>query len=141
VSPKTDPLVLDAFPLLVIFSRQRNWEVSKEYLDVPLKTGIPHLISSINFGEVLYILRRDHGSEAAEIAKNRILEGPIEIVIPSLEQTYNAAQLKSFGGASYADCYAAALAIERNLAVLTGDKEFENLEQHGVKVEWLPSNR
>lgn len=141
MSPKTDPLVLDAFPLLVIFDRQLNWEISKEYLDLPLKTGVPHLISSINFGEVLYIIQRDHGEKAVETAKNRILEGPIEIVLPSLEQTYIAARLKSFGGASYADCYAAALALERNLAVLTGDKEFENLEPHGVKVEWLPANR
>ncbi len=141
MSRRTGPLVLDAFPLLVIFSRQKGWDVSKEYLDEPLVTGIPHLLSSINFGEMLYVLRRDHGEKAAEIAKHGILDGPIEIIIPSLEQTYTAARLKSFGGASYADCYAAALALERNLPVLTGDKEFEKLEPHGVKVEWLPPNR
>jgi predicted nucleic acid-binding protein len=141
VSRKTDPLVLDAFPLLGLFGRQRGWEVSKEYLDLPLHTGIPHLLSSINFGEVLYVLQRDHGERAAETARQRILEGTIEIVLPTLDQTYLAARLKSNGGASYADCYAAALALERDLAVLTGDMEFKKLEPHGVRVEWLPANR
>ena len=138
---KTGPLVLDAFPLLVIFGRQRGWEISKEYLDLPFETGIPHLISSINLGEVLYVIERDHGEHAAQSLKQRILESPIEIILPTLEQTFVAAKLKSFGGASYADCYAAALALERNVPVLTGDKEFKTLEPHGVKVEWLPFNR
>ncbi len=138
---KTGPLVLDAYPLLVIFGQQRGWEISKAYLDVPFMTGTPHLISSINFGEVLYVIERDHGGDASEQLKQRILESPIEIVLPTLEQTYLAAKLKSYGGASYADCYAAALALERDLFVLTGDKEFQFLELHGVNVEWLPPNR
>src|SRR5205814_242785 len=93
-------LVLDANPLLIFFYRQRGWEYIREVLDTTLHTGQKHLLSSINLGEVYYTLRRDHRSERADETLKRIYEGPIEIAIPSLEQTLQAAIFKSKGGIS-----------------------------------------
>lgn len=39
---------------------------------------------------------------------------------------------------SYADCFAAALAKENRAELLTGDKEFEQLEGE-IKIAWLRS--
>jgi len=50
--------------------------------------------------------------------------------------TRQAALYKTKGNISYADCYAAALAKLRIGDVVTGDKEFEVLEDE-VKVIWL----
>lgn len=138
---KTGRFVFDAFPLLVFFERQIGWEIVEAILEIPVTTGERHLMSTINFGEVYYTLLRDFGRAAAETAYHRITEGSIELVSPSIDQTIQAAIFKAPGGLSYADCYAAALAVQENLPVLTGDREFEQVERNGVKIEWLPSNR
>ncbi len=131
-------MVLDANPILIFFYKQPSWQHVERVLEIANKQGIPHLLSSINLGEIYYSLLRDHGLNAAMDGLRRIEEGPIEIVVPSVEQTLIAAKFKAGGGISYADCFAGALALERELPVLTGDPEFKNLERYGVKVEWLP---
>lgn len=88
-----------------------------------------------------YTVSRRKGQKAAMDVRAKIALLPIEVVMPDFEDMILAAQLKSTGGASYADCFAAALSIRMNLPVLTGDPEFKKLETRGVKVEWLPPNR
>lgn len=141
MKPKIARFVLDAFPLVVLFMQQRGWEVSKSRLDSVFEAGDICLMSSINLGEVYYALLRDKGKSIADRALVSIKESQIEIVLPSLEQTIQAAIFKAGGGISYADCHAAALALERGIPVLTGDPEFKIVEHEGVQVEWLPSNR
>jgi predicted nucleic acid-binding protein len=53
-----------------------------------------------------------------------------------VELTRQAAAFKARGGLSYADCFAAALAKERKLELLTGDPEFKTLEKD-IKISWL----
>jgi predicted nucleic acid-binding protein len=131
-------LVLDAYPLLVLFLKQRGWEIVDSLLEQAVDEGYTHLISSINVGEILYTLGRDYGEKAAHEKLDRIKHGPIEIIDPSLETVVLAAKMKAAGGISYADCFAGALALERDLVVLTGDKEFERLVSFGVRIQWLP---
>jgi predicted nucleic acid-binding protein len=138
VRKKTDPLVLDAFPVLDFFLKKPGWERVGEILDDAVRLDIRHLLSAINFGEIRYTILRDAGPEQAAIAVERIKEGPIDIVLPTLKQVIQASTFKAGGGISYADCFAGALALERDLPVLTGDEEFKRLIQYGVKVEWLP---
>jgi predicted nucleic acid-binding protein len=141
VKQKIVRFVLDAFPLIVLFMRQKGWEVSKAKLDSVSEGGDVCLMSSVNLDEVYYSLLRDQGREVADRALSNIRVSQIEIVLPTLDQTIQAATFKAGGDISYADCYTAALALECDIPVLTGDREFENVERHGVKVEWLPPNR
>ena len=73
----------------------------------------------------------------AEDTLLRILDGPIDVVVPDLDTTLLAARFKAGGGISYADCFAGALASRSNLPVLTGDPEFSRLESYGVQVQWI----
>ena len=133
--------ILDSLPLLTFFRKQYGWERINRLLKEAQTSRQRHLMSAINWGEVYYTVLRDEGSQVAEIVQDRISRSPIEIILPSMEQIIQAARFKSNGGISYADCFAGALAIERNLPVLTGDPEFKKLEELGVRVEWLPPNR
>ncbi len=137
---KTDPLVLDAYPLLDFFLQKPGWERVNEILEDAVQNNIRHLLSAINFGEIRYTILRDSGPEQAATAVGRIMQGPIDIIMPNFEQVIRASTFKASGGISYADCFAGALALERDLPVLTGDQEFERLIPFGVKVEWLPKN-
>ncbi len=78
-------------------------------------------MSAINRGEVLYSIWRKDGRAGAQFIEERIRNSPIEVVLPTIDQIRDAAELKAQGGASYADCFAAALALELDLPVLTGD--------------------
>jgi predicted nucleic acid-binding protein len=141
VTKKTGPLVVDAFPLLVLIRKQNGWEWVRDIVDEATDGGFPHLVSLINLGEVYYMMLREYGEELAQKMLEGILDSSFEIMIPTFEHMKQAAKWKAGGGLSYADCYAAALAFERGIPLLTGDKEFSILETKGVSVEWLPANR
>lgn len=138
---KISRFTLDAFPLVVLFSHQKGWEFAKQKLDEVFNSDEQTLMSSVNLGEVYYSILRDRGQDAANHVLHYIENSQIEIIFPTMEQTIQAAKFKSGGGLSYADCYAAALALEHGISVITGDREFEIVERQGVKIEWLPKNR
>jgi predicted nucleic acid-binding protein len=141
VNKKTGPLAFDAFPFLVLIQKQNGWERVRDIVDEAANGGFRHLVSLINLGEVYYMMHREYGEELAQKMLDGILDSPFEIINPTFEHMKQAAQWKSGGGLSYADCYAAALAFERGIPLLTGDREFSILEPKGVSVEWLPENR
>ncbi len=133
--------ILDSFSLLTLFLNQTGSGIVLNHLDNAANGGYFHLLSGINFGEVYYTVLRRKGERAAEEIRATIRSLPIEVIMPGFDVMISAARLKADGGLSYADCFAAALALERDTPILTGDREFENVEHRGVKVEWLPPNR
>lgn len=136
-----NPLVFDSFALAVLFEGQPGREIVEAHLVHAVENGYTHLMSAINFGEFYYARANEHGFEQAEFDKEIFESFPIELVVPELDQIMDAAHYKGGGGISYADCFAADLAIVRGLPVLTGDQEFKRLQELGLKVEWLPKNR
>jgi len=50
--------------------------------------------------------------------------------------TIEAAKLKAKYPVAYADCFAAALALKKNIKLVTGDPEFKKLERD-VRIEWI----
>ena len=134
-------LVFDNFPLVVLFERQPGWQIVHDHLEDAIANGYFHQMSAINFGEFYYTDAQKNGFEHAEKQRELALLLPIQIHIPTFEDIMDAAHIKGGGNASYADCFAADLAMKLNLRVLTGDPDFKHLETLGVKVEWLPPNR
>ena len=135
------PFVFDCFPILVLLEKQRGWEIVKSIIEESMDKNILHSMSAINYGEVFYGAINEHGEEAALESLAIVDQLPINVLLPTMDNVLQAARFKSLGGASYADCFAAALAVERDIPVLTGDPDFKRLEAAGVKVEWLPPNR
>jgi predicted nucleic acid-binding protein len=141
VKQKTARFVLDAFPLIVLFAQQKGWEAVKVRLDEVDQAGDYCIMSSVNLGEVYYSIIRDRGKDVADQVIDYLVNSQIEIVFPTLHDTLQAAEFKARGGMSYADCYAAALAADRGIPVMTGDPEFRAVEREGIAIEWLPPNR
>ena len=138
---KTVPLVLDSFALLVLYQSQPGWEKVRERLIEAVQGGYSHVMSATNYGEVYYTILRRRGEKALAEVLAMIEEMQIEVIVPEFQSYVIAARLKGLHGASYPDCFAAALALERDMPVLTGDPEFSRFEELGVKLEWLPPNR
>ena len=64
---------------------------------------------------------------------------PIEVISVDDELVIEAARIKSSSSASYADCFAAALALRFDAPVVTGDPDFRELlvTQPKLRIEWV----
>ena len=99
-------------------------------------SGMDLLLCVINWGEVYYITRRELGPQRAEEVAGLLQSLPIEIIDADSTLTRIAAEFKSKHKMSYADCFAVALAKSRGAEIVTGDKEFEQVEKE-VRVLWI----
>jgi ribonuclease VapC len=96
-------------------------------------------IHAIHIGEVYYITLREQGKSIADLAYARIKALPIKVIeLIDEELLLTAAGLKAKYPISYADSFAAALALIKSCTLLTGDPEFASLEKQGIiNIEWL----
>ncbi len=129
--------VLDAHGLLVFLEKEAGYEkVERSFVNAAEKNKCL-LMSSVNFGEVYYIVLRDCGQEKAYEIENIIRTLPVEISDVDIQFAREAARLKANYKISYTDCFAAALAKLYKGEVVTGDKEFKTVENE-IKIYWLP---
>lgn len=130
--------VLDSFAMIALFRNEQGKErVVKLFNEAVVDTVELHM-SSLNVGELYYILCRKNTRSFASNALQKTLKLPVQIHEPSLNQTLFAAWLKSATKLSFADAHAAALTIHLKATLITGDKEFDNLKgEENFKVEYL----
>lgn len=93
-------------------------------------------VSTINLGELVYIVERRHGSAAREQTLDALLSFPFELVDATLERVLNASHIKARYAISYADAFAVALGQEMDAKLVTGDPEFRCIEPL-VPILWL----
>ena len=129
------PHVLDAHALMVYFEKEPGFEKIVRIFSQSLERNNV-FITTINVGEVLYIVLRECGEEKAIEIETLISRLPVTIVPVSMDLARQAARFKAFKRMSYADCFSAALAKEMKARLITGDKEFKEVEDE-IDVEWL----
>jgi len=127
---------LDSYSLLAYFEGEAGKEKMIEVLRTARDSGRPLLLSVINWGEVFYITLREAGRERAGQLAHLISTLPVEVIPADLELTRLAAEFKANNKMSYADCFAAAMAKLRKAELVTGDKEFKQVEGQ-IKIMWL----
>ena len=128
--------LLDAFPLVRLFKKEPGFERVKALLSESRRERAPLLISEINAGELYYAVARKAGVDAAEEIIADLSAIPMMLLPTTWELTLAAARLKAQWAMSYADCFAAATAIQHHAILVTGDPEFKQVE-HLVKIEWV----
>lgn len=129
-------VVLDSYAVIAFLENERGAEIVKDVLTEAKKHNQPLLLSLINWGEVYYICHREYGQKIADEILIKLKESPIEIVSVDQELTFMAASIKATKKMSYADCFAAALAKRKKASLVTGDKEFKEVEKE-IKIIWL----
>lgn len=128
--------VLDSYSLIAFLENERGADTMIEMFRVARDSGKALLLSVVNWGEVYYITLREAGREQADHVAHLISTLPIHIVPVDLELAKQAAEFKAARKMSYADCFAAALAKHHRVELVTGDKEFRQVEGD-VKILWL----
>ena len=129
--------VLDSYALLAYLQREQSAERVRNFFRVAQRGQASLSLCTVNLAEVLYLVERRRGSEAARNALVVLQqELPIQMVPADLPLSLDAAHLKAGYPISLADCYVAALAQQLGATILTGDPEFARLE-NVVRIEWL----
>lgn len=129
-------VVLDSQPIIAFFEKDDGWETVAGLLQEAADRRSELLLSVVNWGEVYYITLREYGEELADRVLHALKNMPIELVEVNKELTLQAARLKARGGLAYADCFAAALAKIEKAVLLTGDKDFKQVENE-IEIRWI----
>ena len=133
---KPKALVLDSWAVLAYLGGEATGEEVADLMASAHETRIPMYMSIINAGEVWYILAREISEADADKALADLAGLGIDLIDADWPLTRMAAMLKARHRMSYADCFAAALAKDRKSDLVTGDKEFKQVEGE-VIVRWL----
>ena len=116
--------VLDACALLRLAQDELGADKVAEIL-ASAQAGLCRvLLHQVNLGEVVYRIGKGFGWSIAERKRAEIGLLPIEVVAFSDALFWAAVKLKSQYAMSYADCFAAALAMQEQAVLLTSDPEF-----------------
>ena len=131
--------VLDSWALMALFKGEPASEAVEALLNKAAHDRVRLLLCVVNWGEIYYGMLRAGTRADAESAAGDIARMPIELVpvdAANLDLVRQAALFKAAKKMAYGDCFAAALARVRKAELLTGDREFKQVEGD-IKIGWL----
>ena len=128
--------VLDSYAVIAYLQKQNKYEDVAELFDECITKNHEVFLCVINWGEVLYQALRTGGESRMRLADDVMRALPIQIIEANKDLTLQAARLKASKKMSYADCFAAAVAMEKKCDLMTGDKEFKQVADE-IKIRWI----
>lgn len=128
--------VMDSYALIAYLEGEESGKSVITILEDALEGKAEIFLSIINWGEIYYIALREGGEERAELYRTTISKYPITIVEANKELTLLAAKYKAHYKISFADAFASGLAELKKAVLITGDKEFKDLENK-IKILWI----
>ena len=128
--------VLDSYSIIAYVEGEAGKDTMIEVFRSARDSGRHCLLSVVNWGEVYCITLREAGQQKADEVAHLIRTLPIHLVPVDFELAKQAAVFKASKKMSYADCFAAAQAKHRRVELVTGDKEFKQVEGE-IMIMWL----
>ena len=120
--------VLDANALVGLFEDREGTAARVDrLLQQGQQQNAPLLMSTVNWGEVFYVVWKRHGENKARQAQTTVSDMPIVFVAVDFDRATRAAAIKQKHNLGYADAFAAELAIDRGAWLVTADPEFTKL--------------
>ena len=138
MAAKPKALVLDTWAIIAYYEDEPSGERVAQLLSEANENATPLWMSVVNAGEVWYVIARKTSPADADTTINELLKLGIQFDNAEWKISRQAALFKSKHKMSYADAFAAAQALQKNAHLVTGDKEFKQVEGD-IKVLWLNS--
>ncbi len=132
--PKT--IVLDSWAIMSYLQGEPSAERVADIIADAHEDDIPLLMSVVNAGEVWYIIARRTSESDADLSLRELNQLGIELVDADWSIAHDAGRFKAKHRMSFADCFAAALAKQKKAVLVTGDREFKQVEAD-VIIDWL----
>ena len=133
---KPKAIVLDSWAIMAYWEGEPAAEQVADIIANAHEEDIPLFMSVVNVGEVWYILAREASEAEANKSIHELGQLGIEFVDADWTLAHEAAGFKSKHKMSFADCFAAALAKQKKAHLVTGDKEFKEVEED-ISISWL----
>jgi len=134
VKPKA--LILDSWAVMAFYEGEPAGQRVGKLVADAIERGTPLWMSVVNAGEVWYVTARRISPEAADRTIDELRSLGVQFESAEWKLARDAAVLKSRHKMSYADAFAAALAVQKNGHLITGDREFKHVEGD-VRILWL----
>ena len=138
MNPDQAKYTLDSYALMAYLGDEPGRVRIEEVLGEAKSAHCTLLLCMFNFGEILYMTERRRGLVMAQSVQGLIESLPINRINASRNLTLEAAHIKAQFPLSYADAFVVALAQREGAIILTGDPEFQSVEDM-VAIEWLVS--
>ena len=132
-------IVLDSWAVIAFLEDESAGAKVADIIANAQEQGIKLLMSVVNAGEVWYIVAREASVGNADASLKQIRDLGVEFVEVDWELAKVAGYFKSRNKMSFADCFAAALSRKVNAHLVTGDREFKQVEKE-VTIIWLNNN-
>lgn len=133
----SETVVLDSSAVLAFLLGEPESNEVERTLDEARTTGTQHLMTAVNWGEVLYVTARRPAHEDVLPIVSAFERLPIAVVDAGRGLALEAARLKLVHHIGFADAFAAALAIAAEAPLLTKDADFDPLGEDGLTVRRL----
>jgi predicted nucleic acid-binding protein len=131
--------VLDASALLRFVDGETGSERVEELLNRARTGTVELLMSSINWGEVVYSVLKAHGAEQGRKLLPKLRSLPISVVSVDAAGADSAATFKHTYGIPYADSFAGSLAMNEHASLVTADHDFKALPESLLEIDFLPA--
>jgi predicted nucleic acid-binding protein len=128
--------VLDSFAVLAFLFQENGHEKVTDLLERAAESNTSVLIAAPGWAEICYIVERKVGMRRWREVRAKLLGLPIEILPVDRELAETAGGIKAKKRMSLADCFTAAMALQKNAEIYTGDPEFRAIENE-IRVNWL----
>ena len=133
---KPKAYVLDSWAVLSYFHDEPAGERVENIIADARDDGIPLLMSVVNAAEVWYITARRRSAADADSGIQVLREFGVHLIEADWTLAKEAGRFKAKNQMSFADCFAAALAKNRKASLVTGDREFKQVEPE-ININWL----
>jgi predicted nucleic acid-binding protein len=133
---KPKSIVLDSWAVIAYLEGEPSAKRVADHIADAHEENIPLFMSVVNAGEVWYIIAREASVSDADRSITELRHLGIGFVDADWPLAHEAGGFKSKYKMSYADCFAAALAKQKNALLLTGDFEFKQVEAQ-ITIDWL----
>jgi predicted nucleic acid-binding protein len=132
----SESFVLDSFALLALLGGEPGSDTVADLFRQAQGGETRLLMTWVNMGEVAYIVERRWGIERLHIVLALVEATALETVPVERELALMAAHIKAEYSIAYADTFTAALAQQAGATLVTGDPEFELLDDI-LDIHWL----
>lgn len=129
--------VLDSYALLCYFGDEEGATDVQNFLKKARENKCTLFLNIVNLAEIYYCVGRRNGSERASEVLSIIEDFPISLKEVNKSLALKAANFKAKYPIAFADCFCAATALSHSATVITGDPEFEKLQEE-ISIKWLP---
>ncbi|OLD81578.1 MAG: hypothetical protein AUI33_00895 [Ignavibacteria bacterium 13_1_40CM_2_61_4] len=133
---KAKSLVLDTWAIIAFYEEEPAAQQVADIFAQANEEGIPLWMSVVNAGELWYVTARKTSPVEADATIEELRSFGVQLENVDWKICRQAGVFKSKYKISYADAIAAALALQKNGHLVTGDREFKHVE-NDVKIVWL----